>query len=353
MLKKILEHNRPIIISGPCSAETEEQTLETCRQLAVTGRVNILRAGIWKPRTKPGNFEGAGEEGLKWMAAAKKETGLPIATEVANAKHVELALKYGVDLFWVGARTTVNPFSVQEIAEALQGVDIPVLVKNPLNPEVALWAGAIERLSKVGISSLGLIHRGFSSFAPSVYRNNPMWHLALEMRRLMPEIPIIGDPSHIAGKREYLFELSQQAADLNYDGLIVESHNCPDCAWSDASQQLTPADLDKMLGKLVWRHETIEKADYLQQIDTLRSQIDQYDSELFELLSRRMAVASKIGEVKRDNSVMIFQSKRWDEIVGRFTAQAEKLDLSKEFISIVLNSIHMESISRQNSIMNK
>ncbi len=353
MLNKIINASRPMIIAGPCSAETEEQTIETCRALAVTGRVNILRAGIWKPRTKPGCFEGAGEEGLKWLAAAKKDTGLPIATEVANAKHVELALKYGVDVLWIGARTTVNPFSVQEIADALSGVNVPVLVKNPLNPEVALWAGAVERLAKVGLTSLGLIHRGFSSFATSIYRNTPMWHLALEMRRLMPEVPLICDPSHISGNRELLFSVSQEAADLNYDGLIIESHCRPDKAWSDAAQQLTPADLDKMLGRVNWRHETVEKAEFLKQIDALRNQIDQYDVELFELLSRRMGVAAKIGEVKRENNVMIFQSKRWETIVERFLGEAEHLSLSREFISIILNAIHMESISRQNSIMNR
>lgn len=353
MISKILNQSRPLIISGPCSAESEEQTIETCRALAVTNRVNILRAGIWKPRTKPGCFEGAAEEGLKWLAAAKKETGLPIATEVANAKHVELALKYGVDMLWIGARTTVNPFSVQEVAEALQGSNVPVFVKNPLNPEIALWAGAIERLQKMGISSLGLIHRGFSSFANSIYRNTPMWHLALEIKRLMPEIPLLCDPSHIAGNRELLYSISQEAADLNYDGLIIESHRRPDEAWSDAAQQLTPADLDKLLERIVWRHETVEKAEFLKQIDALRNQIDQYDAELFELLSRRMSVASQIGEVKRDNDVMIFQSKRWGTIVERFINDAERLSLSREFISIVLNAIHMESISRQNSIMNR
>lgn len=348
-----LKSKRPLIISGPCSAETEEQTIETCRRLAATGVVNVLRAGIWKPRTKPGSFEGVGLPGLSWMAQAKKETGLPIATEVANAKHVEGALEFGVDILWIGARTTVNPFSVQDIADALRGVNIPVLVKNPMNPDLDLWTGAVQRLQKVGIENVGLIHRGFSSFGLSRYRNNPMWPLAIEMKMRMPEVPIIGDPSHIAGRRDLLKEVAQECADLNYDGLIIESHVCPDKAWSDAAQQLVPEDLGELVRSIVWRKEQVDRPEFQMSLDKLRSQIDQYDAELFTILSKRMDVAEKIGEIKRDNEVMILQSARWDDIVKRVLAMSDELKLSREFLNILLNSIHMESISRQNKVMNK
>lgn len=351
-MKISLKSTRPLIISGPCSAETEEQTLDTCRALAATGKVHILRAGIWKPRTKPGCFEGSGLKGLSWMAKAKAETGLPIATEVANAKHVESALEFGVDMLWIGARTTVNPFSVQDIADALRGVDIPVLVKNPMNPDIALWGGAVERLRKVGVNNVGLIHRGFSSFGMNAYRNSPMWHLAIDMRCRMPEIPMICDPSHITGNRNLLLEVSQEAADLNYDGLIIESHCCPEKAWSDAEQQLTPSDLIAMLDKIVWRNQTVHKPEYQQALDELRSRIDQYDGALFELLSNRMKIAEQIGCIKRDNNVMILQAARWEDIVNRVLENAEKLELSREFLSILLNAIHMESISKQNMVMN-
>lgn len=348
-----LKSKRPLIISGPCSAETEEQTLETCRRLAATGAVDVLRAGIWKPRTKPGSFEGVGLPGLSWMAQAKKETGLPIATEVANAKHVEGALEFGVDVLWIGARTTVNPFSVQDIADALRGVNIPVLVKNPMNPDLDLWTGAVQRLQKVGIENVGLIHRGFSSFGLSRYRNNPMWPLAIEMKMRMPEVPMIGDPSHITGRRDLLKEVAQECADLNYDGLIIESHVCPEKAWSDAAQQLTPEDLGGLVRSIVWRKEQVDKPEFQMSLDKLRSQIDQYDAELFTILSKRMDVAEKIGEIKRDNEVMILQSARWDDIVKRILAMSDELKLSREFLNILLNSIHMESISRQNKVMNK
>lgn len=348
-----LKSKRPLIISGPCSAETEEQTLETCRRLAATGAVDVLRAGIWKPRTKPGSFEGVGLPGLSWLAKAKEETGLPIATEVANAKHVEGALEFGVDVLWIGARTTVNPFSVQDIADALRGVNIPVLVKNPMNPDLDLWTGAVQRLQKVGIENVGLIHRGFSSFGLSRYRNNPMWPLAIEMKMRMPEVPMIGDPSHITGRRDLLKEVAQECADLNYDGLIIESHVCPEKAWSDAAQQLTPEDLGELVHSIVWRKEQVDKPEFQMSLDKLRSQIDQYDAELFTILSKRMDVAEKIGEIKRDNEVMILQSARWDDIVKRVLAMSDELKLSREFLNILLNSIHMESISRQNKVMNK
>lgn len=348
-----LKAKRPLIISGPCSAETESQTLETCRQLAAGGAVDVLRAGIWKPRTKPGGFEGSGLKGLAWMAAAKAETGLPIATEVANAKHVESALEFGVDMLWIGARTTGNPFSVQDIADALRGVDVPVLVKNPMNPDIDLWGGAVQRLQKAGIEQVGLIHRGFSSFGISQYRNSPMWHLAIEMKLRMPELPMICDPSHICGNRQWLKDISQESADLGYDGLIVESHIAPENAWSDAAQQLVPKELTEMIRSIVWRRGQVDKPEFQQGLDRLRSQIDQYDSELFAILSRRMDVAEKIGEIKRDNDVTILQAGRWEEIVGRVLSHASELRLTPEFLSILLNSIHMESIGRQNRIMNK
>ncbi|MCD8186060.1 MAG: chorismate mutase, partial [Rikenellaceae bacterium] len=295
-----LTQKKPLIISGPCSAETEEQTLETCRQIAATGLVDVLRAGVWKPRTKPGSFEGVGLPGLAWMARAKAETGLPIAVEVATSKHVESALAFGVDVVWVGARTTVNPFSVQDICDALRGSQTTVLVKNPMNPDINLWIGAVERLRKVGVEKIGLIHRGFSAVG-GTYRNNPMWRLAIEMQQRMPELPIIGDPSHIAGKREYLAEVAQKCADLNFDGLIVESHICPDQAWSDPEQQVVPQDLAALLQAVNWRKEKVNKPEFVQALDNYRAEIDQIDSELFALLSRRMIVAENIGRVKRDN----------------------------------------------------
>ncbi len=347
-----LKAKRPLIISGPCSAETQEQTLETCRQLAATGVVDVIRAGIWKPRTKPGSFEGSGLKGLAWLAQAKAETGLPVATEVATAKHVESALEFGVDLLWIGARTTVNPFSVQDISDALRGVKIPVLVKNPMNPDIDLWGGAVQRLQKAGIEDVGLIHRGFSSYGVSQYRNAPLWHLAVEMRMRMPDVPMICDPSHICGNREWLQGIAQEAADLMYDGLIIESHCDPDKAWSDAAQQVTPAALKELVESIVWRKEAVDKPEFQRALETLRSQIDQFDSELFALLSRRMNVAEQIGEIKRDNEVAILQSSRWEDIVKRVLANAPALGLSPEFLNIILNAIHMESIGHQNRVMN-
>lgn len=347
-----LKNKRPLIISGPCSAETEDQTLATCKALAESGKVDVLRAGIWKPRTRPGSFEGVGLKGLAWMAEAKKQTGLPIAVEVATSKHVESALEFGVDVLWIGARTTVNPFSVQDIADALRGVKVPVLVKNPMNPDIDLWQGAVQRLQAVGVDHVGLIHRGFSAVGGQ-YRNNPMWHMAIEMKMRMPELPMICDPSHICGCRNLLLEVAQKSADLDYDGLIIESHVCPNEAWSDASQQLTPTDLIELLGQIKWRQEMADREEFQKALDELRSQIDNLDSEVLSLLSRRMQVAEKIGEIKRDNNVMILQSVRWEDIVNRVVNQADKLQLSKEFLHILLNSIHMESISRQNQVMNR
>ncbi|MBP3425418.1 MAG: bifunctional 3-deoxy-7-phosphoheptulonate synthase/chorismate mutase type II [Rikenellaceae bacterium] len=346
---------RPLIIAGPCSAETREQTLDTCVRLASTGVVDVLRAGIWKPRTQPGTFEGVGLPGLAWMAEAKRLTGLPIATEVASKKHVESALEFGVDLLWLGARTTVSPFAVQEVADAVRGTNSKILIKNPMNPDIALWAGAVNRFVNVGIpiENIGLIHRGFSYFGHSKYRNPPMWHMILEMRSRFPEMMMICDPSHICGCRDYLGEISQTAADLRYDGLIVESHIHPDEAWSDAKQQLEPEPLEHMIRKINWRKETADCPEFQKSLNLYRDEIDQIDSELFELLGRRMDICEKIGEVKKQNDVAILQSNRWGVIRDRILSQAPKFKLSEEFVKTVLEAIHIESISRQNSIMNK
>ena len=348
-----LKAHRPLIIAGPCSAETREQTLETCRRVAATGLVHILRAGVWKPRTKPGSFEGVGMKGLVWMNEARQETGLPFGVEVATPKHVEAALEFGADVLWVGARTTGNPFSVQDIADALRGTDVTVLVKNPMNPDIDLWAGAVARFQNAGGRKLGLIHRGFSAYGVSRYRNNPMWHLAIEMRSRMPELPMICDPSHIAGKREYLREVAQKGADLNFDGLIIESHICPAQALSDAAQQVTPDDLETLLRSIVWRQSTTDNPEYKDQLSALRRQIDQIDAETFELLSKRMRVAEQIGRVKRQNNVAILQGGRWNSIVEKVVAQAPQLGVSEEFLKTVLEAIHLESINLQNKVMNE
>ncbi len=348
-----LKREKPLIIAGPCSAETREQTLETARRLAATGRVDAIRAGIWKPRTRPGTFEGVGVRGLSWLDEARKETGLPVAVEVASSKHVENALEFGIDLLWIGARTTVNPFSVQDIADALRGVDIPVLVKNPMNPDVELWQGAVQRLQAVGVDNIGLIHRGFSTFGASSYRNNPMWHIPIEMHRRMPELPMICDPSHITGKRAYVAEVSQMAADMGFDGFIIESHITPDEAWSDAAQQLTPESLAEMLDTIRWRREDVDDAEFKQALEQLRGQIDHLDAELLAVLSRRMSVAEKIGMIKRENDVTILQPNRWGEIMEKVKRQSQMLNLSEEFLGKILEAIHVESINRQNSVMNE
>lgn len=350
-----LKAKKPFIISGPCSAETEEQTIETCVRLAETGMVDALRAGIWKPRTSPGSFEGVREEGLAWMVKARELTGLPIATEVATPKHVESALGFGVDILWIGARTTVSPFAVQDIADALKGnKDITLLIKNPMHPDIALWAGAVARFENSGIdiNNIGLIHRGFSYFGASKYRNAPMWHLMLEMRSRYPDLPMLCDPSHICGTREYLFEISQTAADMRYDGLMIESHINPDKALSDASQQLTPADFKKLMERIKWRAGNIDDPELSKALEICRSEIDLLDTELFELLGRRMGIAEKIGEIKKHNNVAILQERRWKDIVGKGIEQAKGLGLSEEFIKTVLEAIHIESIHRQNKVMN-
>lgn len=348
-----LKSKKPIIISGPCSAETSEQTLQTAEALAATGKVDIFRAGVWKPRTKPGGFEGAGIPALPWLVEVKKRTGMPVAIEVANAKHVESALAFGIDMFWIGARTTSNPFSVQEIAEALRGSDTPVLVKNPMNADIELWNGAVERLAKCNIKNLGLIHRGFSGYGSSKYRNTPMWHLALEIKKRLPELPIFCDPSHICGNRENLLEVSQRAADLNFNGIMVESHITPDAAWSDAKQQVTPADLVSLLNSVIWRAEGSDSVAYQNSLDELRGVIDRLDDEILRLLSMRMEVAEGIGFIKRENNVMILQPSRWNQIVDRVLARSQELGLSEEFLKILMEAIHIESINKQNHIMQK
>jgi chorismate mutase len=343
---------RPLIISGPCSAETEEQVLQTAQRLAKTGKVHALRAGIWKPRTRPGSFEGIGTKGLPWLQQAKKLTGLPLAVEVATGKQVEDALHFDIDILWIGARTTVNPFSVQEVADALRGANVPVLIKNPINPDLELWTGAVERVAKAGIKNIGLIHRGFSSYGNTEYRNAPMWHLAIEMKRRNPEMMIINDPSHICGRRDILIDVAQKAIDLDFDGLMIESHIDPDNAWSDAKQQVTPERLAEMLGEIVWRKEDVNSEAYHQALEKLRQQINHLDDELLQLLGQRMKIADKIGEFKKNNNITILQTNRWNEILERAYLKGDNLGLTREFITKYFDAVHMESINHQNRIMN-
>lgn len=340
---------KPVIVSGPCSAESEEQVIETAQRLADKG-IDVLRAGIWKPRTRPGSFEGIGKIALPWLKKAGQIIGKPIAVEVATREHVFDCLKAGVDILWVGARTTANPFSVQEIADALEGVDIPVIVKNPVNPDLQLWIGAIERINRAGITKIGALHRGFSSYDKSKYRNKPMWELPIELRRLYPELPLFCDPSHICGNRELLASVSQKAMDLDFDGLMLESHRDPDNAWSDASQQVTPEALGKIVDGLIIRSASPEIT--ANTLDEMRSQIDRIDNYLMELLSERMDIARKIGEFKRDNNILILQSGRWDEIVKDRVTKGTSKDMTEEFIRELFDAIHQESIRNQTKIMN-
>jgi chorismate mutase len=344
-----LQH--PLVIAGPCSAETEAQVLKIAHQLKNTD-TTVLRAGIWKPRTRPGNFEGVGALGLKWLQKAKEETGLLTTTEVANANHVDLALKHDIDILWVGARTTVSPFIVQELAEALKGTDKTVLIKNPVNPDLALWLGAVERFYEAGVKNLGVIHRGFSTYEKTRYRNNPEWQIPIDLQNRFPDLPLILDPSHIAGRRDIIFDLCQTALDLNYDGLMVETHYDPDNAWSDANQQITPATLNQMTVDLRIRKQEGDEVEYINKLATKRAQIDVIDHKLLEVLGNRMKISDKIGKLKKDNNVAILQTKRWNEILGKMILQGEDNDLSEEFILKLYKAIHQESINHQKKIIN-
>ncbi|MBN2482470.1 MAG: bifunctional 3-deoxy-7-phosphoheptulonate synthase/chorismate mutase type II [Bacteroidales bacterium] len=343
---------RPLLLAGPCSAESEEQVMSVAALVKEMG-IHIFRAGLWKPRTRPNAFEGVGKEGLPWLKRVKEETGLYVAIEVANVKHVYEALKHGIDIIWLGARTTANPFAVQEIAESLQGVDIPVMVKNPVSPDVELWIGAIERINRAGITKLAAIHRGFSTFGKTLYRNNPEWEIPIELKRLIPDLPVITDPSHICGNRDLLFEVSQKAMDLEFTGLMIETHCTPDQALSDAQQQITPEQLKRLLSRLVLRKPDIQNQLLLSTLEELRDQIDNYDNKLMEILELRMQVAEKIGEYKKQNNITILQTSRWDEVLRSRIEEGIKKGLDEEFIIKVFRAIHEESINHQTRIMNE
>ncbi|SEA84255.1 3-deoxy-D-arabinoheptulosonate-7-phosphate synthase [Alistipes timonensis JC136] len=343
-----VDPRRPLVIAGPCSAETEEQVMETARALAAEG-FHIYRAGLWKPRTKPGGFEGVGTAGIAWLQRVKRETGMYTATEVATREHVAAALKGGIDLLWIGARTAANPFAMQEIADALRGVDVPVLVKNPVSPDLELWIGAIERIYNAGIRRIGAIHRGFSSIDKNLYRNHPLWAVPIELHRRIPALPIFCDPSHIGGKRELIAPLSQQAMDLGFDGLIIESHCMPDCAWSDKAQQVTPDALAYITRNLVIRDQTITT----ESLTELRSQIDKLDDELLELLTRRMRVSRDIGQYKKEHNMPVLQARRYEELLERRAGQAEQMGMDREFMRTVLQAIHEESIRQQMEVLGR
>ncbi len=342
-----VDSKRPVVIAGPCSAETEEQVMETAKDLAKNG-VRIFRAGIWKPRTKPGGFEGVGSVGLTWLQEVKEETGMLVATEVANKQHVEEALNAGVDVLWIGARTSANPFAMQEIADSLVGADVPVLVKNPVNPDLELWIGAMQRIYNAGIRQIGAIHRGFSAYGKHLYRNMPQWHIPIELRRRMPELTLICDPSHIGGKRELVAPLSQQAMDMGFDGLIVESHCDPDSAWSDKSQQVTPEVLNFILNMLVVRDTT----QTTESLTLLRQQIDQIDNDLLEALSKRMRISREIGQYKKEHSMPVVQTGRYDDILNSRAAAAEELGMNGDFMKTVYQAIHEESVRQQIEVLN-
>ncbi len=343
-----LDLKRPMLISGPCSAETEGQVLSTAKELAQNG-VKIFRAGIWKPRTKPGGFEGIGKQGLEWLRTVKIETGMLTATEVATAEHVYQALKAGVDLLWVGARTTANPFAVQEVADALRGADVPVLVKNPVSPDLELWIGGMERIYNAGIRRMGAIHRGFSTYDKTIYRNVPQWAIPIELRRRLPQIPIICDPSHIGGKRDLVKPISQQAMDLGFDGLMIESHCNPDEAWSDASQQLTPTALKQMMSELIIREGVVTTED----LANLRTQIDELDNALLELLAKRMRVSKEIGIYKKEHNMPVLQTNRYEEILVKRTHDAGSMAMNEDFVKSILRAIHEESVQQQIEILNQ
>ena len=342
------DNERPVVIAGPCSAETEEQVMTTATQLAHKG-CHMFRAGVWKPRTKPGGFEGNGEMAMPWLKRVKNETGMLVAVEVATPEHVEIALKYGIDILWVGARTSANPFAVQAIADSLKGVDIPVLVKNPVNPDLDLWIGALERINQAGVTRMAAIHRGFSSYDKKIYRNLPMWQIPIELRRRIPSLPIICDPSHIGGRRELIAPLCQQAMDLGFDGLIVESHCEPDMAWSDAKQQVTPDILDYILSLLVIRDEKMTT----EGIHELRKQIDELDNQLMELLAKRMRVCREIGQYKKEHNMTVLQPARYGEILDKRGAQGTLCGMGSDFVKKVFENVHEESVRQQMEILSK
>jgi chorismate mutase len=346
-----IESSKPIIMAGPCSAETEEQLMETSKALKEMN-ISIIRAGIWKPRTRPNNFEGIGADALKWVQNVKKELNVKFAIEVATPGHVFEALKHGIDMIWIGARSTANPFTVQEIANALRGMDIPVFVKNPVNPDLSLWLGAIERIANAGITKIGAIHRGFSSFQTSKYRNVPLWQIPLELKSKFPKLPLICDPSHISGVRDHIYEVAQRALDLDYDGLIIESHRDPEHAWSDAAQQLSPEQLGELLTKLKIRKSTSENQEFINQLEDLRDQIDNIDREIFEAVAARMRIVDKIGYFKKASNVTVFQVNRWKEISENRKQWAKALNLNVEFMDEFFKLIHDASIRRQTAIIN-
>ncbi|MEI6276992.1 MAG: chorismate mutase [Prolixibacteraceae bacterium] len=343
--------DNPLLISGPCSLESEEQALSTARELAKDKRVFVYRGGIWKPRTRPGMFEGVGSIGLEWLKLVKQETGLMTGTEVANAQHVEECLKAGVDVMWIGARSTASPFVVQEIADVLKGTDQVIMVKNPVNPDVQLWVGALERLNQAGLKNLVAIHRGFTPFSDTKYRNYPNWKTVIELKRILPNIPIICDPSHIAGKREYLFEISQKAFDIGMDGLMIESHIDPSCALSDKDQQVTPAELAKILDKLVIRYASSDDPQFENKLELLRGRIDGIDHEIMEILAQRMSIVRQIGQYKKENRVTALQINRWAQIMEDRSRLAEKLSLDDNFIKSLFQLIHEDSVRQQTDIM--
>ncbi len=335
-----------LIIAGPCSAETEEQVMDTAGQLADAG-ISYFRAGIWKPRTSPDSFEGVGHEALGWLQRVQKEVGLRTAVEVANARHVEAALKAGVDLLWIGARTTVNPFTVQEIADALRGVKVPVMVKNPVNPDLELWKGALVRILRANVGQVMACHRGFNVYGKSLFRNEPLWEIPIELKRLMPEIPIICDPSHISGRRKYIPEIARKALNLGFEGLMIETHPNPDAAWSDAAQQFTPAAFKELMGHLQWRQHTTDNPSYKEQVAILRDAIDSTDGELLQLLADRMELSKRIGLLKQENNIAFYQHNRWNAIIEQVQQHAAKLGLHDEFVLKLFSLIHLESIDIQ------
>lgn len=345
--------DNPLLISGPCSLETEKQAMETARLLAKDKRVFVYRGGVWKPRTRPGSFEGVGSIGLKWLQLVKQETGLPVGTEVANAQHTEEALKAGLDVIWIGARSTASPFVVQEIADVVKGTNAVVMVKNPVNPDVQLWIGAIERIHQAGIKNIVAIHRGFSPFSETKYRNYPNWQTVIELRQSLPNLPIICDPSHIAGKREYLYEISQKAFDMGMEGLMIESHIDPSCALSDAAQQVTPADLAKLLDRLVIRHENANNPEFENRLDVLRNRIDSIDAELLETLSARVAIVKEIGRYKKENNVTALQINRWSKLMEDRVNIGRKLDINENFVKTLFQLIHEDSVRMQTEIMDE